>query len=368
MSGSPEHRRPVRPTTAIGPAAADPSARSPGADPPIRVQDAAELIAMVPALMGFHPRESLILITTGGPSGRRIGLTLRADLPPPAPRGPLVADAVGSVLLDDPAGVAVIILAAPGGGSHPPYAELAYDLVDALAEVDVEAHTVVWAASTAAGAPWACYGTCGCSGRLPDPASTVYAAAVVADGQVIHADRADMERVVAPADPERIRRRERMLIARHDAAVQRSAPVAGMTDGLAAVDAAIAAVAAGELDLDDDTAAELAEALGDPRVRDAALLRNVEPSAAAAEQLWAVLCRELPDPEAAEPAALLAASALLRGHGALANVALDRAEQAWPGHRLTRLLRQVAVAGVRPGEFRTWLTGGRGLDHPERRC
>ena len=63
------------------------------------------------------------------------------------------------------------------------------------------------------------------------------------------------------------------------------------------------------------------------------------PAAAAAEQLWAALVRELPDPEAAEPAALLAVSALLRGDGALANVALDRAEQAWPGHRLTRLLR-----------------------------
>jgi hypothetical protein len=330
------------------------------------VRDTAELIAMVPALMGFHPRESLILITTGGPSGRRVGLTLRADLPPPALRGLLVADVVGSVLVDGPAGVAVIVLAAPGSGTGPPHAELVDDLVEALAEVDVEAHTVVWAAGTAAGAPWACYGPCHCSGRLPDPASTVYAAAVVAEGQVIHADRAEMERVVAPVDPERIRRREALLVARHDAALQGPDPVAGTADGLAAVDAAIAAVAAGELDLDDDTAGELAVALSDPRVRDAALLRNVGSSAAAAERLWALLCRELPDPESAEPAALLAASALLRGHGALANIALDRAERAWPGHRLTRLLRQAAAAGVRPTEFRRWLVGGPGSEHPGR--
>ena len=42
-----------------------------------------------------------------------------------------------------------------------------------------------------------------------------------------------------------------------------------------------------------------------------------------------------PDPEAAEPATLLAACALLRGDGALAGIVLDRAQQAWPGHRLS---------------------------------
>jgi hypothetical protein len=82
----------------------------------------------------------------------------------------------------------------------------------------------------------------------------------------------------------------------------------------------------------------------------------VGPRPAAAEQLWAALARETPDPEAAEPAALLAVSALLRGDGALANVALDRAERAWPGHRLTRLLRVAAEGGLRPSEVRAWLT------------
>ena len=90
---------------------------------------------------------------------------------------------------------------------------------------------------------------------------------------------------------------------------------------------------------------ELACALGDPDVRDAALLRNLGGAAAAAEQLWTALVRETPDPEAAEPAVLLAVSALLRGDGALANVALERAELAWPGHRLARLLRWPPTPG-----------------------
>ena len=51
------------------------------------------------------------------------------------------------------------------------------------------------------------------------------------------------------------------------------------------------------------TVVELACALSDRDVRDAALLRNIGPDPAAAEQLWTALVREMPDPEAAEPAA-----------------------------------------------------------------
>ena len=65
--------------------------------------------------------------------------------------------------------------------------------------------------------------------------------------------------------------------------------------------------------------------------------------------------RETPDPEAAEPAALLAACALLRGDGALAGIALDQAEQAWPGHRLTGLLRAAWQAGMSPDQVRECL-------------
>ena len=72
--------------------------RTPGVDRPVRIRDTAELIATVPALIGYHPRDSLVLIATGGRSGCRIGLTLRADLPPPEHLELVVADAVRSLL------------------------------------------------------------------------------------------------------------------------------------------------------------------------------------------------------------------------------------------------------------------------------
>jgi hypothetical protein len=90
-------------------------------------------------------------------------------------------------------------------------------------------------------------------------------------------------------------------------------------------------------------------------VRATALQRCAGPDGAAAEQLWAALAREMPDPEAAEPATLLAVSALLRGDGAMANVALDRAERAWPGHTFSGLVRRAADAGLRPSRVRKLL-------------
>ncbi|MBN9098981.1 MAG: DUF4192 domain-containing protein [Pseudonocardia sp.] len=327
----------------IDPPPIDPPPIDPPQVDPLRIGEPAELVAALPYLLGFHPRESLVLVATGGSSGRRLGLTVRVDLPPPDDVGAVAEAVVASLMLDDPAGAAVVVLSA---GADPPARALVDHVVDHLGSRGLDVHTVMWAESATAGARWSCFDDPACCGGLvPDPAATAFAAAAVARGAVARADRADLEHQVAAADGARLARREAMIV--DDAAV-----LPDRTAALAAVDAALRDAAAGRLVLDDEQVVALAAALSDVRVRDAAMLRGAGPMAAAAEHLWAALCRETPDPEAAEPAALLAVSALLRGDGALAHVALDRAERAWPGHRLTGLLRQVADAGIRPGVFR----------------
>jgi Domain of unknown function (DUF4192) len=329
--------------------------------PVVRVRDLGELVAAIPAMLGFHPRDSLVLMATGGRSGRRLGLTLRVDLPPPeipayAEHAELVvASAVRGLLLDKPAG-AVAVVVAPSTGNPPdclPHPRLARLIAQSLAGRGVDVHTLLWAESTAGGARWACYDSCGCSGRVPDPAATEFVAATVVDGRVVHPDRAALERLVTPVDRDRLRRREELLIGGTDG--EGGSVGADAAAGIALVDAALADAAAGRLALSDDRVVALAQALGIPAVRDVALRRSAGRRAAAAEQLWAALARETPDPEAALPAALLALSALLRGDGALANIALDRAQQAWPGHLLSDVLRAVAEAGYRPEQVREWL-------------
>ena len=354
----------------------------------VRVNTPTDLIAALPYLLGFHPRESLVLVATRGRTGGSLGLTLRVDLPPPRYRRAVADAAAGNLMLDSPEGAAVIVVAA---GSGPPARPLVDRVVAELERRYVTVHTVIWAESTVGGARWSCYDPCGCGGELPDPATTAAVASAVAGGQVALADRDELERLVAPADAAAIRRREKLLVAAHDRAASAPGPVPDDLDtagpsidaegslagpsidaegslagpsidtAVGVVDAAIADAADGRLVLDDDRVVVLALALADPLVRDTVMARCAGGSdriAAAAEQLWAALAREMPDPEAAEPASLLAVSAMLRGHGALATIALDRAEQAWPGHRLTGLLRQATDAGMRPAAFRECL----GLD------
>ena len=312
-------------------------------------------------MLGFHPHESLVLMATGGRSGRRLGLTVRVDLPPPehpdyADHAELVvASAVRGVLLDEPAGVIAVVVSEPGDPPEAlPHPLLVGRVVAALAEESLPLQALMWAERTAGGARWACYEPCGCTGVVPDPATTPFVAAVVAEGRVVHTDRAALEAMVAPAAAAVLRRREERLIQAADGELDGpcGAVVHDPAAGVFLVDAAIAEAAAGRLVLADDHVVALAIALGIDEVRAEALRRCAGTHAAAAEQLWAALARETPDPEAAEPAALLAMSALLRGDGALANIALDRAERAWPGHAFAALVRRAAMAGLRPSVMR----------------
>jgi Domain of unknown function (DUF4192) len=337
------------------------SSASPAALPPapvLRMRDPGELLAALPYLLGFHPCESLVVLAFGGRSGRRVGMTQRVDLPPPEHVASVCAAMASNALLDRPTGAAVLVVGGgdpSGDGAGPPRAALVDTATEALEGHGVPVRMRAWSGSTAARAPWACYDECGCAGTLPDPATTPLAATAVAAGVLVHADRAELQQLVAPVPAEVLRRRERLLTRTVDAEVRGAGEPGGVGSAKAVVDAALADAASGRLHLDDGRVLALALALADPLVRDVALVRCATPGQESAEQLWAALARETPDPEAAEPAALLAACALLRGDGALAGIALDRAEQAWPGHRLTGLLRATWQAGMAPDQVRECL-------------
>jgi hypothetical protein len=401
----------------------------------VSLSEPGDLIAATPALLGFVPRSSLVAMSLGGASGRRLGLTLRIDLPPPEHIAEAAENVVGGVLLDHPA-AAVVIVIGPGGDAGPPAVEFVERVTAGLAEHGVDACHALWTGSTAAGSRWRCYGECLCTGLVPPSSTSPLMAAARAEGRVVRADRSELERLVAPVDERVLRRREALLDAAVDAEADATfaafadlatAPAAGTTtaaapgaaasdaagrrgagergargrwvdprieviEGIAVLDAALDAaqealgaarggstVAERDADpapasegggawggapsagadswLDDERVVALTRALQMPVVRDAAVAACTGSRPAAAEALWAALARGTPDPEAAEPAALLALMGLLQGDGALANVALRRAESAWPGHHLTETLRGLAAAGIRPSELRACLTG-----------
>jgi len=195
-----------------------PAPATPPTTPVARLRNPGELLAALPYLIGFHPRDSLLFIAFGGSSGRRIELTQRVDLPG-ADDAPAVCRALAAnTLRVAPTGVAVVVVGGDqvvaGGvpfGGPPPLGELAAAAAEALAAYGVPVQSRTWAAGTGAGVAWACYDDCGCRGAVPDAGETPFAATAVAAGLVARTDRADLEKVVAPTTPGRLRRRARML-------------------------------------------------------------------------------------------------------------------------------------------------------------
>jgi hypothetical protein len=372
-----------------------PRPKSPPASPEtVRLSEPGEIAEALPHLLGFHPHESVVLVSLTGPGGRRVGLTVRADIPPP----PLVVDVARalthSVRTDDPDAVLVAVvseapdvpggLPEPGGGGEPdgvefgagpdlPHRHLVHELVLALA---AEAVPVREALLVRRGRWWSydCPHPCcapGAGTALPDGTSELAAASVLA-GAVLAGSRAELEaRIARTEGPDRELTGAACL--RYAGARGTRAAEVGWAvvadEARTAIEDAVACRRPGGLAAAMRLAAEdlarIVWGLRDTAVRDRALGFALTDDAAAAEALWTECTRRAPAPLDAAPATLLAVSAWLRGDGAMANVALDRALDSDPGYALARLLSQGLAACLTPAELR-WMIAGSAdqLDEP----
>ena len=316
--------------------------------PPTDLRDPGDLVAAVPHLLGFHPSDSAVVLAV---RGHEVAMTLRADLPPPGARG--TAARLVAPLARCRADRAVVIVVG-GGSSDPPedlpHAALVDELDDALHAVGVPLLVAVWTRATAKGERWFDYHDVGTAGTVPDPSSTTLAARSAADGHVTYRSREALGDLLAPDPPEALSRRTALLNRRSadDPEPDDTVPVRHRD----LIHAEVLRAASRKRPLTDDEVADLAHALSNPLTRDASLAYCVGEHARSAEALWTELTRASPAPERAEPATLLAFSAYIRGHGVLAFMALERAEEAYPGHRLTGLLRAALTGGLPPDQIR----------------
>ncbi len=355
--------------------------------PVIRLGDTGEVAAALPHLLGFRPAESLVLVSLRGPRGSRVGLTVRADLPRAGAAAALARTLAGKVVTDEPQAVllAVVSEAADVGappvtadvpGSWPqvwpelPHRDVVHEVVLAL-----DAHDVpVREALLVRGGRWwdydCPYACCEPGAGTPVPGGvSPLAAAAVAAGAVLADDRAALSaRIAPPEGPAAAVMAEACLQAgrEHAARLRTSGPAAVVAAAADLVAAAAAACRPGPAPvgarLTDARLAELLWALTLPDVRDRALGLALGDDAAAAEALWTECTRRAPAPLDGPPATLLAVSAWLRGDGATANVALERALAADPDARLPRLLAEGLDACLPPAQLRALIAGTPGVD------
>lgn len=313
----------------------------------IRLSSPSELIAAVPHLLGFHPHNSLVVLAL---HDKRLGLTMRADLVD-TEHAPLLADQLlVPMARQQPTGVALVVIGdCPTPDGDLPHRALVDAVDDVLTGGGLRVVHASWTAQTVHGAPWRCYDDSLCAGTVADPATSPLAAATVAAGAVTFSSREEMAELLAGEDAAALQRRAMLLNAADADHPMSSRLVAQRLARLRQLHQA----AAGDLALTDSLIAEVASALCDHRVRDACLPWCTGSGAVAAERLWLALVRATPAPERAEPAALLALTAYLRGDGALAGIALDAALQACPDHSLSGLLRAALDGGLPPEVLRS---------------
>ncbi len=356
---------------------------------------------MVPYLVGFHPRDSLVLI---GMSGARVVVTVRCDLADADPErhpseissahlGPHgllgtrpaaacaddvlsgaveallragASEAVAAIYRDGCAGISAPVADGDAylGAEDLPCNELALSARDALMRRDIE---VLDALLVSDGRWWSYPGRaagcpCCAAGAALQGQQSVAAATATFAGLVALPDRADVvaslqpypgaprerllpaldryEDLAARATYQDARARYRRSVTRAIFAAARDADLTLMP--LASVTGADAAA--------DELIARYAIGLGEIAVRDSVWLA-IDQGRLDGRALWHHLARSLPDAYAAAPLFLYGWASWRAGNGSLAGIAAQRALACDPRYSAAQLLLTTIRAGLDP--FRT---------------
>ncbi|MEV0359813.1 DUF4192 domain-containing protein [Nocardia sp. NPDC050697] len=335
--------------------------------PTVYLGEPGALLASMPAMVGFPPERSLVIVVLRAPGGgppvprgtARVDAVVRFDLE--TERGAaLPADAVAECVADlqGPGPVEQIVAVVVDERGQP---ERGSALVAELAEHLGAAGLVLGAAYSlpgfTAGAPWRNLLDPAAAGTLPDPADSPVAFGHVLSGLPLRGSRTELTDMVAAA-PELAAAVERELEvvaaatrADYADAVRRGAPVEYSRRTAEFVLWQVSVLESGA-EPQPRELARIAVALRDRPVRDIMFALAAGPHAGAAERLWLLLTRALTGADRAEAAALLGYSAYLRGDGPFAGIALDVALDALPGHPMAVLLETSLRSGMRPARLR----------------
>jgi hypothetical protein len=305
------------------------------------------LIAALPAVLGFVPEKSLVLVTV---DRGQMGCVMRVDLSDDLVRSlEHVADVAAAARPDSAIAIVIDEEGANCRMCNDEHRELAGLLTTVLADRGIELLAAHVVDRVAAGGRWHCADGCGNAGTVDDPSASPLAAAAVLDGRRLYARRAELQEVIDEVDSARTDALAEVIEDSKPGPEERPDDVAR-----ADVEAAIAAAArvADAAELGDDVLVRLAWALTDIRVRDTLYALAVGENAGQAESLWAALSRTLPEPWRVEALVLLAFSAYARGDGPLAGVSLEAALRGDPTHRMAGMLDTALQSGMRPEQIR----------------
>lgn len=334
----------------------------------LRVRTPEDLLAAVPALLGFHPSDSVVLVTAGT---ARTPVHARVDLPASPRRTEEIAAITDD--LADVAGRSGLVRAAVVLYTDDVRVAGAVGtaLVAALERVGVAVVLVM----RADGERWFWHEDDGAAiphvrGHRYELASHPLTVQAVVDGQVVHASRAALKASLRWRDPAAVAAVQAAVERHVDTMVERVGGHRGRRprsggrvpahrpaarDHLEAearwAGQRVRRYLADRSPLDADDAARLLVGMIDLTVRDAAWAQMQRDSVSVHVDLWRDLLVRSPEGLAAAPAALLAFAAWLSGDGALAWCAVDRCREERPEYGLAGLVAEALAGAVPPSAW-----------------
>lgn len=327
-----------------------------GRPDPLRLRSADDLVAVVPYITGFHPSDSLVALGFGCPSGT---FSARFDLPAPdsAESVRCLVEHIADLLVRHEVSMAALVGYGPGESVTP--------LIEVARVVLADRKIRLFDALRVQNGRYWSYlckdlRCCPADGMPFDIATSRVAAAATVAGCVALPSRAEVERMVEPvtgAERAAMGRAtadaERRFIEWFD--TERGTGRAGerlADEGTAFVRTVIARARSGDTAPSDDDVAWLGVLLTNLRVRDAAWMSIGDDRLDPQISLWRTVVRRVAEPYVPAPACLLSVAAWLGGQGALANVALDRAQRADGDYSMAAVLREGMLSGLTPGALR----------------
>jgi Domain of unknown function (DUF4192) len=321
-------------------------------DTTLVVRNSADLIAVLPFLMGYHPHETMALI---GLRGGRLDFCGCFDLPPPdVDESDLrveMKDMAATMLRQEPDRVVIV-----GYGPRDRITPLVLRMAEALQATGVliddalRVHEGRWWS-------YACdaHDCCPPEGTPCLPPDSVIAAEATYLGQVALPSRRDLVAQVSPLEGPA---RAAMIVATERARTRFDSLLEGdgatrriRQAGRLAVREAEKRHRSGAVLTDGETA-WLGVLLADRSVEDYAVDRTGPHEWRTG--LWTDVLRRVEPIHVPAPACLLAFTAWQLGRGALARVAVDRALAVEPGHELAGMLHQLLGFAISPEILRRW--------------
>lgn len=311
-----------------------------------RLSGPTELLSAVPYLLGFHPRDSVVLV---GLREGRLVVTARLDLADAAQHGAL-EQTVATMARGGAGSVVAVIYPADGAAEDwPAFARR-------LAVVAGEVGCTLSDALLVRGDRWwslicEVADCCPPEGRPVDEATSTFAAYATYEGMVVLPDRGAVEGLLAPL-PEEERRRLGPVLAEEERAAVRAVLRGQHERRERSIKRALFAAARASDSpraprLGDEEVARYGVALASTPFRDAVWVA-VDAGRLDGRPLWQELARRLPSPHDAAALLLFGWSSWRAGEGPLAGMAAKRAIASDPGYTAADLLMAAVTSGLNP--------------------